>query len=138
MCDYSLHHVASVPAKVGDMLVTAVFPMTSTRGFAAVGAPDVAVCLPPGAELAFEADVTCDRARGLLPRRTTGARLARFRELNRAEPYAYHDALEFPDGLTVLVTNLTTGQRATVLQLPTDPSRAPAAGVATPAVALTE
>jgi hypothetical protein len=30
----------------------------------------------------------------------------------------HHDALEFPDGQIVLVTRLTPGQTATVLQLP--------------------
>jgi hypothetical protein len=30
----------------------------------------------------------------------------------------HHDALEFPDGQTVLLTRLCDGQRATVLQLP--------------------
>jgi hypothetical protein len=30
----------------------------------------------------------------------------------------HHDALEFPDGLVVLVTRLCEGQQATVLQLP--------------------
>jgi hypothetical protein len=30
----------------------------------------------------------------------------------------HHDALEFPDGKTVLLTNLCKGQLATVLQLP--------------------
>jgi hypothetical protein len=30
----------------------------------------------------------------------------------------HHDALEFPDGKTVLLTQLCKGQRATVLQLP--------------------
>jgi hypothetical protein len=54
MCDYSLHHVASRPAKVGDKLVTTDFLKTITRGFAAVGEPDVAVCLLPGTELAFD------------------------------------------------------------------------------------
>jgi hypothetical protein len=34
MCDYSLHHVASRPAKVGDKLTTRDFG-TGTRGFAA-------------------------------------------------------------------------------------------------------
>jgi hypothetical protein len=31
---------------------------------------------------------------------------------------AHHDALEFPDGRTVLLTLLREGQAATVLQLP--------------------
>ena len=34
MCDYSLHHVKSRPAKVGDKLRTVNFN-TGTRGFAA-------------------------------------------------------------------------------------------------------
>ena len=37
MCDYSLHHVASRPAKVSDKLVTMEFTKSSARGFAAVG-----------------------------------------------------------------------------------------------------
>jgi hypothetical protein len=37
MCDYSLHHVASRPAKVKDKLFTTEFARSSTRGFAAVG-----------------------------------------------------------------------------------------------------
>src|SRR5690349_1736836 len=45
MCDYSLHHVASRPAKVGDKLVSTKFTKSITRGFAAVGEPHVAVCL---------------------------------------------------------------------------------------------
>ena len=65
MCDYSLHDVANRPAKVGDKLVTTRFRYT--RGFAAVGEPDVAVCLLPGTELAFDREVDCDRGFGLLP-----------------------------------------------------------------------
>ena len=45
MCDYSLHHVATRPAKVGDKLVTTKFNNSITRGFAGVGEPHVAVCL---------------------------------------------------------------------------------------------
>ena len=60
MCDYSLHHLASRPAKVGDRLVSTSFINSATRGFAAVGEPDVAVCLLPGTEIAFEKDVECD------------------------------------------------------------------------------
>jgi hypothetical protein len=33
----------------------------------------------------------------------------------------HHDALEFPDGQTVLLTELVEGQKATVLQLPAQP-----------------
>jgi len=35
MCDYSLHNVASRPAKVGDELVTTKFTNLITRGFCA-------------------------------------------------------------------------------------------------------
>ena len=47
MCDYSLHHVASRPAKVGDKLLTSKFFNTPTGGFAAVDDVNVAVCLLP-------------------------------------------------------------------------------------------
>src|ERR1700724_1854123 len=59
MCAYSLHHVASRPATVGDKLVTAKFVNTPTGGFAALDNANVAVCLRPGTELAFEHDVEC-------------------------------------------------------------------------------
>jgi hypothetical protein len=48
MCDYSLHHVASRPAKIEDKLIVTKFNNSITRGFAAVGEPNVAVCLLPG------------------------------------------------------------------------------------------
>ena len=49
MCDYSQHLVTSQPAKVGDKLVSTKPPPTPiTRGFAAIGEPNVAVCLLPG------------------------------------------------------------------------------------------
>jgi hypothetical protein len=118
MCDYSLHHVASRPAKVGDKLVTAKFVNTPTGGFAALDNANVAVCLHPGTELAFERDVECEPALGILPSRKIGQRLARFRQVNVEQPCVHHDALEFPDGKIVLVTRLRESQRATVLQMP--------------------
>jgi hypothetical protein len=36
----------------------------------------------------------------------------------------HHDALEFPDGRIVLLTRLSEGQKATVLQLPAQPKTA--------------
>ena len=118
MCDYSLHHVASRPAQVGDKLVSTKFPNSITRGFSAVGQPDVAVCLLPGTELAFEHNVEADPTFGFLPNRKIGQAVARFRHVNEDHPTAHHDALEFPDGQVVMVTRLCAGQRATVLQLP--------------------
>jgi hypothetical protein len=58
MCDYSLHHVKSRPAKVGDKLRTVNFN-TGTRGFAAPEDPTTAVCILPGTELAFSEEVKC-------------------------------------------------------------------------------
>ncbi len=121
MCDYSLHHVASRPAKVGDKLTATRFRNSITRGFAAIGEPNVAVCLLPGTELAFDKEVDCDPSFGFFPKRRTGQKVARFRHINEEHPSAHHDALEFPDGQIVLVTRLCEGQHATVLQLPAAP-----------------
>ena len=118
MCDYSLHLVASRPAKVGEMLIATDFARSITRGFAAVGEPDVAVCLMPGTELAFESDVQYDRAFSLFGKARVDHKVARFRQINMNDPNVHHDALEFPDGQIVLITRLTPGQRATVLQMP--------------------
>jgi len=73
MCDYSLHSVASRPAKVGDKLVATDFTKSITRGFAAVGEPDVAVCLLPGTEVAFEDDVRYQHAFSLFGRARGGS-----------------------------------------------------------------
>jgi hypothetical protein len=120
MCDYSLHHVATRPAKLEDKLVTTKFTNSITRGFAAVGEPHVAVCLLPGTELAFDENVECEPSFGIgiLPNKKIGQRLARFRQINTENAVTHHDAFEFPDGQVVLLTRLCEGQRATVLQLP--------------------
>ncbi|MCX7325032.1 MAG: hypothetical protein NTZ14_11475 [Hyphomicrobiales bacterium] len=86
MCDYALHNVASTPAKVGEKLLTTSFPTSGTRGFAAEGRTDVVVCVPPGAELAFEKDIAIDRALGLLPSRKLSARVERFRQIIMDQP----------------------------------------------------
>jgi hypothetical protein len=121
MCDYSLHLVASRPAKVGDVLVATDFERSITRGFTAVGEPGVAVCLKPGTEIAFEHHVHFDRAFSLFGRAKVEHQVARFRQVNLDNPNVHHDALEFPGGQIVMVTRLTPGQRATVLQLPASP-----------------
>ena len=80
MCDYSLDFVASRPAKVGDKLISTRFDNSLTRGFAAVGEPNVAVCVLPGTEIAFEQEVEYRHA--LLPNQNIAERLARFRQIN--------------------------------------------------------
>jgi hypothetical protein len=117
MCDYSLELVASRPAKVGDQLVSTGFHQTMTRGFASVDEPNVAVCLLPGTELAFEDEVRCET--GIVLSRNLGYTVASFRQINKDQSNRHRDALELPDGKIVLLTHLCKGQRATVLQLPT-------------------
>ena len=118
MCDYSLHLVASRPAKVADKLVATDFKKSITRGFTEIGQPEVAVCLLPGTEVAFDADVQYDRAFSMFGRARLSQRVARFRQVNMDDPNVHHDALEFPGGQIVMVTRLIPGQTATVLQLP--------------------
>ena len=124
MCDYSLHNVASRPARVGDKLTTRDFG-TGTRGFAASESARVAVCVLPGTELAFANPVEC-RTAGLLGwgRKVTGHRTAIFRQINKERPAAHHDTLEFPDRQFILLTDLVEGQEAVVLQLPARPTTA--------------
>ena len=124
MCDFSLQSVRSRPAKVGDKLVTRDFG-TGTRGFAAAGDLELAVCVMPGTELAFTGEVAC-LPTGLLGWRTKiiNHQTAIFRQVNKDKLAAHHDALEFPDGRTVLLTLLCEGQTATVLQLPAQPATA--------------
>jgi hypothetical protein len=121
MCDFSLQSVRSRPAKVGDKLITQDFG-TGTRGFAATDDPGMAVCLLPGTELAFAREVTCLPA-GLLgwKTKTISHQTAIFRQVNKEKLAAHHDALEFPDGCTILLTLLCEGQVASVLQLPAQP-----------------
>ena len=121
MCDYSLQHVKSRPARVGDKLTTHDF-RTGTRGFAAPEDAYTAVCVLPGTELAFARAVGC-RPRGLLgwKARVVNHTTAIFRQINKDNLHAHHDALEFPDGEMVLLTDLFEGQEATVLQLPAQP-----------------
>ena len=136
MCDYSLHNVATRPAQIEDKLVTTKFNNSITRGFAAVGEPQVAVCLLAGTEIAFDENVECEPSFGIgiLPNKKIGQRLARFRQINMDNAVTHHDALEFPNGQVVLLTRLCVGQRATVLQLPAAAHPAAAKEVARPGV----
>jgi hypothetical protein len=116
MCDYSLHALATRPAKVGETLISTTFRGTSTRGFASESEPAVAVCMLPGTELAFEQNVKYDNR--WIWTRTSAFRVGKFNSIDPHLRERHHDAIEFPDGSYVLVTQLCAGQRATVLQLP--------------------
>src|SRR3990172_4238239 len=125
MCDYSLQLVASRPARVGEKLVSTSFSSSATRGFASVEDRNVAVCLLPGTELAFEKDVQWDCGSVFRSRLQTEHKVAQFRQVNVNQSNVHHDALEFPNGKIVLLTLLCEGQRATVLQLPADRQKSP-------------
>jgi hypothetical protein len=117
MCDYSLEHVKSRPAKVGDKLTTCDFGR-ATRGFAASEDKNVAVCVLPGTELSFASEVKCVRSAFVWSERVISHKTAIFRRVNQEYKWDNHDALEFPDGEIVLLTFLREDQEATVLQLP--------------------
>ena len=116
MCDYSLHAVATRPAQVGETLISTTFRGTSTRGFASENAPAVAVCMLPGTELAFAENVRYDNR--WIWTKSVNFRVGKFGAIDPDVPHRHHDAIEFPDGSNVLVTQLAEGQRVTVLQLP--------------------
>jgi hypothetical protein len=111
------------PAKVGDKLVTKQFG-AGIRGFASVEDLSTAVCVLPGTELAFAGEVSYldwgIRSFLKAMQITTQYTAAIFRQINKQKT-THHDALEFPDGQVVLLTRLSEGQQATVLQLPAEP-----------------
>jgi hypothetical protein len=124
MCDYSLEHVASRPAAVADRLTVVTFANTISRGLAGLDDVNCAVCLRPGTEIAFDQPVVYEHPVTWM-QVTVPSRLARFRQLDTHLPRAHHDALEFENGEIVLLTRLLTGQKATVLQLPSIPLGVP-------------
>ena len=79
----------------------------------------------PGTELAFTDDVKYDNR--WIWTRSINSRVGKFGKVDPHIPDRHHDAVEFPDGNYVLVTQLCEGQRVTVLQLPvTEPVKRPA------------
>ena len=124
MCDYSLHNVKSRPARVGDRLTTRHFH-TGTTGFAAPEDANMAVCLLPGTELSFARKVSSQPPWfSVLNMSTINHTTAIFRQINKDKPHTHHDALEFPDGQIVRLTDLFEYQEATLLQLPAQPATA--------------
>jgi hypothetical protein len=129
MCDYSILNRKTRDAAVGDKLVVKAFG-NGTTGFAPVeeeglaGYVCTAVCVRPGTELAFDADVQVFETRGLVftsIKRQIPATTARFRQIDKGKPFTHHDALELANGELTLLTLLVPGQKAIVLQLPAQP-----------------
>jgi hypothetical protein len=76
--------------------------------------------LASSTQLAFENEVRCETV--MVFSRNLGHKVVTFRKVNKAQPSRHHDALELPDGTTVLLAHLCKGQKATVLQLPVSAS----------------
>ena len=70
----------------------------------------------PGTELAFEENVKYDNR--WIWTKAINFRVGKFGQIDPDVPHRHHDAIEFPDGSNVLVTQLCEGQRVSVLQLP--------------------
>jgi hypothetical protein len=117
MCDYSLQHLQTRPARVSDKLTTRNFGR-GTHGFAASEDANIAVCLLPGTELSFAEELSYWPNWNTWHQGVIRHKTAIFRQVNLDKKWAHHDALEFPDGQIVLLTSLMEGQEATVLQLP--------------------
>jgi len=123
MCDFSLQHAKSRPAVVADKLVSHNFGR-GTVGFKSVDDPigdATAVCILPGTELAFDKPIKLRwshvEGKSIECQFTT----AIFRQKDKDKPNVHHDVLEMPDGQQILLTALSEGQNATVLQLPAAP-----------------
>jgi len=70
----------------------------------------------PGTELALAENVKYDNR--WIWTKEIDSRVGKFGAIDPDIPHRHHDAIEFPDGSNVLVTQLSEGQRVTVLQLP--------------------
>jgi hypothetical protein len=125
MCDYSLQNVKSRPAKVGEKLRTQHFN-TGTIGFEY---RHNWICCARryqdgGLRSSGNRACLCNPVRvGCFgwTARIVNYTTAIFRQIDKDKPRRHHDALEFPDGQTVLLNHLCEGQEATVLQLPAEP-----------------
>src|SRR5262249_62407375 len=98
MCDYSLMHVKSRPASVGDKLRTSNFG-TGTRGFAAPNDPTTAVCVLPGTELAFDTEICVYGSSA-----PTADKTAIFRQINSEQPHMHHEPHEVANAQALLLT----------------------------------
>jgi hypothetical protein len=96
-----LQSIASRPAKVGDKLETRNFG-TGTTGFCSTDDINVAVCVLPGTEIAFEEEPVANHAWSILSAWRTKHKVAIFRQVSKESTHAH-------------------GMKATVLQLPAAP-----------------
>jgi hypothetical protein len=115
--------VASRPAVVGEKLVVTRFK-TATTGFAAPSDAETAVCVLPGTELAFDANITerpffaySEYGCGT-DAKTHEYSVGVFTQVDTEIQYRHHDAFKLPNDVCVKLNDIVPGQTATVLQLP--------------------
>jgi len=103
-------------ARIGDELITKGNTTSGCGGFGLVEEPDANVYLVPGTELAFHKNIQyCHRFSAL--RFCVDHKTARLRQFSN-DSNASRFALELADGRLVMLTELTAGQTATVMQVP--------------------
>src|SRR5262249_21082589 len=94
MCDYSLMHIASRPAQVGDKLVSTRFHNSISRAFAAAGEPNVPVGVLPGPEIAFAETARPDNF-PTAEVTTPASRAAGFRQVTKDQQHMPHTRWSF-------------------------------------------
>jgi hypothetical protein len=108
--------IASRIARAGDKLLTISLRPGGSCGFVTVGESGAVVRLLPGTELEFDKAIRFHhRFSGL---RFGGCKVAKFRRLSTTVSNGSHNVLELSDGRIVTLTQLATGQAATVRQIP--------------------
>lgn len=128
-----MNNVKSRKAQIGDKLVITQFGLGTTGFRSRLETPDepiTAICLLPGSELAFDKPIeyrTCEQgADGFYSvsfvQHVSNHSVAVFCQINKDHANKHHDAIELPNGVQVLLNDLTAGQTATVLQLPAVPN----------------
>jgi hypothetical protein len=134
MCAYSLHAQKTRDAVLDETLVTYRFS-TMTTGFGpadhnqgkatshlASALNELAVCLRPGTELAFEEPVQSyvegEMYNSSIPLKHGPEETVAVFTQTELTPFRHHDGLTLADGTFVLLNMLKPGQRARVLQLP--------------------
>ena len=123
MCDYSLHAVASRPAKVGETLITTTFPGTSTRGFAAEGRAGGCGLSASGNRISLRSTASSTTRDGS-GQRARASKLPRFREVEpNVLPSATMMRSNFPNGSYVLVTLLVEKPASDGAAVARQPSR---------------
>lgn len=106
MCDYSLEHYRSRPARQGEVYETNRFP-SSSIGFVVPGDQSVAICMTCDTKLWLENIPASVQTKYALTAREPATFV-------RLETGVYHDGVQFDNGRAITLQELGTGVRALV------------------------